>query len=354
MLGWVVHRAPLIARRAGAALLGGVVAAAVPLVAQQPPALLTEFLRQSIGLDSAQRAAVERGEVVVKVLDTRDQRDVAVFAIVTAGVSRDLYIQQVADFQRWLGAPTRPRLGLFGHPASPADVVAVTIDSRDVSDLRSCRPGDCKVKLPATEMQRIQQAIDWKAPDVQPRVDAYARQRLVDYVTAYRARGDSAMVVYDDRGNVRASDAFAALLRESPYVYHYAPSLHGYLAGYPHDTLDGVREVIYWAEDRLPRLRPILSIKHLVLYTPPELGGAATILAEKQVYASHYFEAAFELLTVVDRSPGSYLLLLRRFRFDDLPSGGLINLRGRVIGKLRDQARADLEREKARAEVEQR
>jgi len=31
---------------------------------------------------------------VVKVLDTRDQRDVAVFAIGTAGVSRDRYVEQ--------------------------------------------------------------------------------------------------------------------------------------------------------------------------------------------------------------------------------------------------------------------
>lgn len=344
-----MQRTPRVARSVGAVLLGGIVGAITPLPGQQAPALLTQFLRQSIGLDSTQLAAVERGQAVVKVLDTRDQRDVAVFAIVTARVSRDAYIAQVRDFQRWLRAPTRTRFGLFNDPAMVADVQAVMIDNRDVADLKDCRPGDCKIKLPATEMRRIQQAIDWKATDVQAQVNAYARQRLTDYVTAYRARGDSALVVYDDRGNVRASDAFAALLAESPYVYQYAPSFHRYLAGYPHDTLDGLSEVLYWSEDQLPRLRPILSIKHLALYAPPELAGA-TIVAEKQIYANHYFEAALELLTVVDRSPGVYLLLLRRFRFDALPSGGLLNLRGRVIGKLRDQARADLEREKATAE----
>ncbi|MGH7676015.1 MAG: hypothetical protein ACREMV_12155, partial [Gemmatimonadales bacterium] len=279
----------------------------------------------------------------------RDQRDVAVFAIITAAVSRDDYVAQVRDFTRWLGAPTRTRFGLFSDPAVAADVDAVTIDSRDVTDLKDCRPGDCKIKLPATEMRRIHEAIDWKAADVQAQVSAYARQRLLDYVTAYRASGDSALVVYDDRGNVPAGEAFAALLRESPYLYAYAPTLHRYLARYPADTLPGLTEVLYWSEDQLPRLRPILSVKHLVLYTPPELAGA-TIVAEKQIYANHYFEAAFELLTVVDRAPGVYLVLLRRFRFDNLPSGGLVNLRGRVTGKLRDQARADLEREQMRAE----
>jgi len=43
-------------------------------------------------------------------------------------------------------------------------------------------------------------------------------------------------------------------------------------------------------------------------------------------------------------------MLLRRSRFDDLPTG-LSNIRGKVIGKLRDQMRADLDREKAAAEL---
>jgi len=87
------------------------------------------------------------------------------------------------------------------------------------------------------------------------------------------------------------------------------------------------------------------------VYDPPELPGA-TLVAAKQIYADHYFEAAFELLTIINRvtasgARGSYLVLLRRFRFDDMPSGGIINIRGKVVGKLRDQARADLERERA-------
>jgi hypothetical protein len=79
-----------------------------------------------------------------------------------------------------------------------------------------------------------------------------------------------------------------------------------------------------------------------------------TLVAAKQIYANHYFEAGFDLTTVIDRDPaaaqpGIYLVLLRRSRFDDLPTG-LFNIRGKVIGKLRDQMRADLDREKATAE----
>ena len=339
-------------RAVGPALLGCFVAVA-PLPGQQTPAALLRFLRQSIGLDSAQLAAVERGTAVVKVLDTKNQRDVAVFGIITADVPRQRYVARLQDFQSSLGTPTRTHVGIFSDPATAADVQALVVDQDDVSELKDCHPNACKIKLPATDMKRLREEIDWSAADPQMQVNAYARQRFLEYVTDYRTRGDTAMVVYDNRGNVRASSAFAALLGESPYVYEYVPSFHDYLTTYPRSKLDGLSEVLFWSEDRLPRLRPILSVTHLAVYAPPELPGV-TLVAAKQIYANHYFEAGFDLTTVVDREPaaaqpGIYLVLLRRSRFDDLPTG-LFNIRGKVIGKLRDQMRADLDREKATAE----
>ena len=64
----------------------------------------------------------------------------------------------------------------------------------------------------------------------------------------------------------------------------------------------------------------------------------------KQIYADHYFETAVELTCIVDRNPGIYLLVLRRYRFDNLP-GGILNIRGRAIGALRDQLTLDLRRQ---------
>lgn len=290
----------------------------------------------------------------MKVLETKNPRDVAVFGVITVNVPRPSYVEHLRDFANSLRAPTRTQFGIFNDPATAADVQALAVDHDAVSEVKDCHPNDCKIKLPATEMKRLREEIDWSAADPEARVNAYARQRLVEYVTDYRARGDTAMVVYDDRGNVRASSAFAALLAESPYMYEYVPSFHEYLATYPHRKLDGSIEVVFWSEDRLPHLKPILSVTHLVVYAPPELPGV-TLVAGKQIYADHYFEAGFDLTTIIDRAtaaatPGIYLILLRRSRFDDLPTG-LFNIRGKVIGKLRDQMRADLVREKATAEA---
>ena len=327
-------------------ILGAILLALIPtapLQGQDAPAQLVRFLRQGIGLDSAQLVLVERGDAVVKVLDTRDRRDVALFGIIAADVPREVYALQVRDFRHSLRTPTRARLGIFSDPASAADVAAVTISNRDVAEMKECRPGDCVVKLPATDMRRIHEEMNWSGADLQAQLSAYARRRLIEYVTDYRARGDSAMAIYDDRGNlnVRASDAFAGLLAESPYVYQNVPSLGRYLSSYPRDTLAGAAEVLFWSEDVMPRLRPILSVTHQVVYTPPELPGV-TLVAAKQIYANHYFEAAVDLTCIVDRPGGSYVLVLRRYRFDNMPSGGLLNIRGRAVGALRDQLLADL------------
>jgi hypothetical protein len=328
----------------------GVVAITSTAGAQQPATTLTKFLRESIGLDAAQVAQAEQGEAVVKVLDTPNQRDVAIFGIVTMDAPRDAYVRHLSDFQRSLRTATRTSVGVFSQPAILDDARGVTIERQDAEDLQKCRPGKCDFKLPATEMARIREKIDWSSGDSRTQVTAYARERLIDYVADYRARGDAAMVVYDDRGNVRASDAFADLLAQSPYVFQHAPSLARYLSAYPRSKLDGVRDVLFWSETTAPRMRRTLTVSHLAVYSPPELPGT-TLVAAKQLYANHYFEAGFDLTTVIDRpaadgSRGAYLLVLRRYRFDNLPSGGLLNIRGKVVGSLRDQMLADLTREK--------
>jgi hypothetical protein len=86
------------------------------------------------------------------------------------------------------------------------------------------------------------------------------------------------------------------------------------------------------------------------VYTPARPSGVAFV-ARKQIYANHYFEGAFELLAIVDAGvvagePTTYLLTVRRFRFDYLP-GGLFNIRGRVRRQFVEETRADLERERA-------
>jgi len=311
---------------------------------------LDEFLARGIRLSPQELAALGRGETVARLLPTREQQDVAVFGAVQVEVPRSFFVERQRDFARAHRTPNRTQVQRFSEPAVDADVQALQVTNDDLKELRSCKPNDCNFKLPATDMVRFRSAVG-AGGDARARVAAYARQRLVEYVNDYRTRGNAALAVYDDRGTVHASDALAAMLRDSSYVFSAVPSLGQYLLDYPRSTPPGATQVIFWSLDELPHLRPVVSIMHEILMSPPELP-QTTVIAAKQIYANHYFEAGLEVLAAADRPTASAsgnptaitLVAVRRYRFDHLPSGGLLNIRGRVANGLKDNVLADLKR----------
>ena len=329
-----------------------------PARAQARWSTIDDFLGRGIRLSAQELAGIARGETVAKMLPTVDTRDVAVFGAVQVDVPRSFFIDRQRERPRTLRTPTRTQVQLFSTPAVAADVQALDVTGDDLKELRNCRPGDCNFKLPATDMERLRSTIG-SGQDARTRVAAYVRQRLVEYVTDYRSRGNDAMVVFDDRGTVRSSDAFAAMLRDSSYVFATVPSLGQHLMDYPRSTLNGATEVIFWSRDELPHLRPVVRITHQTIYSPPERP-EMTVVAAKQIYADHYFEAGLEVLAAVDRTTpagapeprGITLIAIRRYRFDHLPSGGLLNIRGRVANGLRDNVLTDLKRLERDSEAE--
>jgi hypothetical protein len=325
--------------------------------AQGMPPTLAQFLQQSISLRSDEIAAASSGTPVVKVLDPSDQREVAVFGIVRIGATRAFYVERATDFPSALRDPARLHFALFSAPAVASDADAFSLPHDDLQDLAKCQPHSCKLKLPADAITRLRAILDPPAPSADSMVDAYFRAHMVDYVTGYRARGNAALLEYDDQRSAdSAVRVFDALLSRSPYMYQYAPSLQRYLENYPANRPAHARETIYWSEDNLPGLKPTLTITHEVVYAPSELPGS-TLIATKQLYADHYLDGALGLTAVVDGAKvatadetGIYLVVLRRLHFDDLPSGGIVNVRGKVVGKLRDQMAASLRSTKSKIE----
>jgi hypothetical protein len=299
--------------------------------AQTSASAVHDLLVRELGFSAADLAAVSRGEIVAKPLPTSNERDVAVMAMARVG----------PDVRASL-ATSRTTISLFAQPASPADVQRVRVTREDVDELRKCHPGSCNFKLPVSDMDAVRAAIDSAGPDAPDRVTAYVRQRMVEYVNAYQAQGGEAMVVYADAGSVRSSAAFDGMMRDSSRLLGLAPAFARYMDAYPRDSLTGATSTILWSVDAMPRLRPVMRIMHQVVYAPPDDPGTSFVVS-KQLYADHYFEAGLETLLLTDaRNAGfenaggaAVLLEVRRYRFDHLPSGGLLDLRGRVVGGLR-------------------
>ena len=334
-----------MARRSRLVVVSLTIAISSRAAAQAAPARLRDFLTRDAGLSTAQVDAIERGDVVVKMLLTGDERDVGVMGFVRLDRPR----RSVIDDLRTHGARHT-----FSVPATLGDVDAIHVTSDDLKELARCQPNACNFKLPAIGMIALNAIVSSNSPDAAQRVDDYLRRRMVEYVAAYRQRGNAAMIVYDDLGSVQSSGSFDAMLRDSSHIFRVAPTLAGFLLNYPRATLPGDTNAIRWAVDALPHVRPVLRIVHEVTYTPSDVPGA-TVIATKQLYADHYFEAGLEVITALDDSlsgftgdgRGTALAMVRHYRFDHLPSGGVLNLRGRVIDGLRDAVKNDLMRLRA-------
>ena len=318
--------------------------------AQLPAGEPARFLQRYVGLTADQIEQAKRGTVVTKVLASDDPEEIALFGIVAVDAPREEIVRRVRDLPTFLRTPGRTAFGLFHRPATLDDARSFVAEQSDLEALKKCRPGQCDVKMPAARMDEFRGAIDWSSAAAGAQVAALVRQRMVDYVEAYRRGGTTAMVEYADQNTARrAGDSFTSLLAESRYLYDYVPQFEEYLKDYPARPLEGVTDTLYWSSDRLPSLRPILGITHLSIYSPA--GAPLTLISTKQLYASHYFLGSFALTTILDRPDapaggGAYYMVVQRMRFDHLPSGGLLNIKGRVTGKMHDALRAELQQRK--------
>jgi len=343
------------------ALCAGFVVAALasPLTAQTPAGIPAgepaRFLQKYIGLSAGEVESARKGTVVTKVLPTTTNDEVALFGIVAVDVPREEVVKRVRDVQSFLRTPERSAFGVFASPAAPTDMNAFVADQGDLDAIKGCKPGDCDVKMPVSNIEEFRSSIDWSsAPAARSKVETTVRQRSAGYVNSYRKLGTAGMLSYGDQKTVgKTGDIFTTLLAESPYLFDYVSPFHKYLTTYPATPLPDVTDAIYWANDKMGSMRPILSLNHLSVYSPPT--SSLTLISNKQLYASHYFLGAFTLTTVLDRpdaadGKGVYYLVVERFRFDHLPSGGLLNIRGRVIGKMHDALKADLAQRKTSLE----
>ena len=323
--------------------------------AQGLPPSLASFLRQTIQLNEYELNASTSGEAIAKLLPDSDPREIAIFGVVRVDVSRSFYIRLATDFPSSLRTPIRTRIAVFSDPVADSDVAGFSLSPDDIRDLAQCRSGACRLKLSSTGMARARALIDSAGHNADSAVNAFFRKAILAYVTNYRASGNRALVVYEDEGPTAAQQVFDDILSRSRYVYRYAPSLQRYLLDYPANRPANLVDVLFWAQDALPNLRPTFTISHHLVYAPPELPGC-TLLVTKQLYADHYFDGALTITAVVDAGgpgggqPRSYLVLLEVWHFDELPSGGLLRVRERARAKLRDHAEAMLRAAKRDAE----
>lgn len=286
---------------------------------------------------------IARGQAVARVLDSDHGEDVSILGAVRIGAPASWLIARLRDITALERGNAILAIANFSTPPKLADLDGLTLDSGDLTTLRTCRPNRCDVQLPEALMTQFREHVAWKTPEADVQANLLARRVLFGWLDTYRAGGLDALGSYDDHGTRRLSEEFQHIVdpRDFPVP---VPALLEATIAYPRGQVEGVEQAFYWSKFDFG-MRPTIRLNHvLLMVTPGQRDGLVAAAATKQLYASHYFTTALELRFIVDdpERPGAgfYLLYMTKSRVPGL-TGFLPSLVRRVV---KGRARTAMER----------
>ena len=284
---------------------------------------LHRFLKNDMAFSEKEFDSFKEGQTVTKILESDTKHEIGIFSIAKINVSIDFFLRHYREKGMNLETASAPSWGIIKMPPQMDDLKELTLPKDDIKDLKTCKPGDCKLKAPIGAIRKISQ-LDAKAPDFEDKANQLFQQDTVDYVSRYLQDGNRMLVEYSDKKKpVRLAEQFQGLLEASPYLKSYVPELYAYLEEFPNRQLAPAEDIFIWLKEDLDdkKTRTILSINHLVFFRPQGSNGNP-IVALKQLYATHYFEASLGLTVIIADPEGSgdslYLLNVTRARIDIL------------------------------------
>jgi hypothetical protein len=282
-------------------------------LAQASLAQFQQALREKALFSEQDFAALELNQPVVRLVPATDKREVAVTGLVNTNASAEEFLRSYRDSMMRKSNSAILELGNFGREPALADLDGLTLEPGDIDDLKECVVGDCQIKLSAPMIARFQKEIDWTAPDYQIRVTNLFKEMLVAYIKDYRARGETALIEYSDKQDrINLAAEHRALTSASGYI-------NGFLAG-PNSGLQLLEETLVWSKIKFG-LKPVISVNQISIYKRNSDAGPQVLVASKQIYANHYFNAFLALTAFVNvpgTTNGSYLVYENRSRADGL------------------------------------
>ena len=316
--------------------------AASGVMAQTSSAEFQKALARKVAFAETDLTALQLNQPVVRSIPTSDKAEIAVSGLVNIRAAADEFLRSYRESMTRKSNAAILEIGSFGREPSLGDLETLTLEPRDIEDLKECVVGECQIKLSAAMIERFRKEIDWNGADCAARVTNLFRQMLFEYVKDYRARGEAALIEYNDKRD-------QVSLAEGQRALDAAPS---YINGFMNDSKAGLQlleDTLVWSKIKFG-LKPVIAINHILIYRRNSDVGPQVLISSKQIYANHYFNASLALTAFVHVPEGAYLVYENRSRADGLegPFGKI--KRGVVEKKAVEGLRAILEQSKASLE----
>jgi hypothetical protein len=291
------------------------------------------FFHEYVGLSDGEIQNIQRGKPVAKIMQSRTPDEVFVFGSVYVNSTPERYLKLVSDIDALRKLPGFLAIRKFSDPPKLSDLDDFTLEEKDVEELKNCRPGHCEIQLPTEAMEEFQRSVNWRAPDHADQVNRLAQKMALDALERYRQGGNAALGTYRDKDHpAQVAETFRSLLSQSKGLPVYMPELQSYLLDYPSAKSDNINSQFYWEKVNFG-LKPTLRIVQAIVYRGADPSKPALAVADKQLYASHYFETALDLTVCARDSSkaeqkGFYLITLKGSQ-----QAGLTGFKGSIVRK---------------------
>jgi len=298
------------------------------------PARFDSYIKAHVKLTADQYQQLLAGQPVTQHLETDPAKEVAIFGAVWVNAPMSRYLGALKDIESFEKGGNFLVTKRISDPPRLEDFNQLSLPPDDIADLKTCKVGDCEVKLGEAALTRIQKETDWSKPSATADVERAVRKLAYEYVTAYLEGGNSRLAVYRDaKRPTFVAQEFSAMVDRMPEMTNYLPGLKAYLLDYPKMTLPNAESFLYWQNAKFG-LKPTLRINHLTIANQT----SHVAIASKMLYASHYFWTAIELRVLVPdsaRGQGFWFANVSRSRSDGLD--------GFVGSLVRDKVRKETE-----------
>ena len=304
-----------------------------------------KFFRDYVGLKEDQVAAIRNGKAIAKVVESRTPDEVFVFGSVYVRSTPEKYLNLASDIDELRKLPNYLAIRKFSDPPELSDFDGFTLEADDIKQLKNCEPGHCDVQLPTEAMDAFKQSVNWSAPDAASQANRLGQKMALEALQRYMQGGNRALGTYRDKHHPAVvADTFQSLISRSKALPVYLPEVDRYLLDYPEARSENIQSEFYWEKVNFG-LKPTLRIVQSIVYRGPRPTDPVYAIAEKQLYASHYFETALDLTVCVrdqenPERPGFYLITLKGSQ-----QAGLTGFKGGIVRKVAvDKTRSSLER----------
>ena len=124
--------------------------------AQRGPASLPErleaYIASSVKLTAAQRGQLLAGQPITQILDADPSREVAIFGAVWINAPAARYIAALRDIEQFEKGENFLATKRISSPPRLDDFDALRLPPDDIADLKTCRVGNCELKLGETAL----------------------------------------------------------------------------------------------------------------------------------------------------------------------------------------------------------